>query len=70
MDLIVEFKLDVTFVETGETQIINLPTNEDIFQLFNPNCPEIIYIVDCNGSAQPALAFITVVDQNNNVSLI
>ena len=62
--IIIRFKLNVTEVATWEAQIINLPQNEDIFQIFRQ--PEVIYIVDINGNAEPYIAFITVVDHNDN----
>ena len=62
--IVIRFKLNITHVPTGESQIIDLPHNDDIFQIFWN--PELIYIVDANGNAEPYLAFITVVDNDGN----
>ena len=62
--IIISFKLNVTEVATWEARVINLPRNEDIFQIFRQ--PEVIYIVDNRGNAEPHIAFITVVDHNGN----
>ena len=62
--IIISFKLNVTEVATWEARVINLPRNEDIFQIFRQ--PEVIYIVDNRGNAETHIAFITVVDHNNN----
>ena len=64
MDLIViRFKLNVTHVATWDSHIIDLPQNENIFEIFRIS--EVIYIVDNNGNAEPYIAFITVVDIDN-----
>ena len=60
----VKFKLHVTFNKTFEKKLIDLPSNENIFQIFNSG-EELIYIVDNNGNAEPAMAFITLVNENN-----
>ena len=62
--IIISFKLNVTYVATLEAHIIDLPRNVDIFQILGQT--EVIYIVDNRGNAEPFIAFITVVDQNNN----
>ena len=62
--IVIRFKLNVTYVATWEARIIDLPKNTNIFQIFRH--PEVIYIVDKHGKAEPYIAFITVVDHNNN----
>ena len=62
--IILTFKLNVTVIPSWEARLINLPRNEDIFQIFRH--PELIYIVDNRGNAEPHIAFITVVDHNGN----
>ena len=62
--IIISFKLNVTYVATWEARLINLPQNENIFQIFRQ--PEVIYIIDNHGNAEPYIAFITVVDHNGN----
>ena len=62
--IIIRFKLNITYVATWDSQLIDLPQNVDIFEIFWR--PEIIYIVDNNGNAEPYIAFITVVDQHGN----
>ena len=62
--MIISFKLNVTEVATWEAQVINLPQNDNIFQIFRQ--PEVIYIVNNSGNAEPYIAFITVVDHNGN----
>ena len=62
--IILRFKLNVTFVDSWETEILDLPTNENIFQCLPET--DFLYIVDSNGYARAAVAFITVVDQDGN----
>lgn len=62
--IIISFRLNVTYIATWTSSVISLPRNENIFQIFRN--PEIIYIVDNNGNAEPYVAFITVVDSNGN----
>ena len=62
--IVLRFKLNVTFVESWETQVLDLPSNSDIFQLL-PDM-DIIYIVDAYGNAEAAVAFITVVNRDGN----
>ena len=70
MDFInIEYKLKVTFLQTGEALIVPLPTNKDIFEMFDKNTTEVVHIVDMNGEAQEALAYITVVN-NDGVELV
>ena len=60
----IRLKLNVTHVPTWDSHIIDLPQNENIFEIFR--IPEVIYIVDNDGNAVPYIAFITVVDSNDN----
>ena len=64
----IEFKLKLTDLETLETKIVPLPDQENIFEIF---CGEyqIIYVVDKDGKARPAMAHITVVD-NFDIELV
>ena len=62
--VIFRLKLHVTYEETNKETILDLPTNDDIFEIFK-NKEEPILIVDEFGEVKQARAFITLVDENN-----
>ena len=62
--VICRLKLHVTYEETNKETILDLPTNDDIFEIFKDK-EEQILIVDEFGEAKQAKAFITLVDENN-----
>ena len=65
MDLItINLKLKVVYKDTQKTEILPLPRNENIFELLGKKCNE-LYIVDKNGKARLAEAFITAVNAND-----
>ena len=56
--------LNVLIVETLETRILPLPRNPDILQIF-PGRFTPLWIAKSNGKAMGAVAFITIVNEND-----